>query len=274
MAPAAAADSKGAGELEDLGEIAREADNPVGQLWLLVFQYDFQIAKDSQGDRRYWSSLTFQPVAPLRLTDSWRVITRPIFSLNSVTHPNRTGAPWERETCLGDTTLLMAFTTSPENAEWLWGVGPTWQAPTAADDVLGAGKWSAGPAALLFYIGPKWILGAIWQNWFSFAGDSDRRPVSLTDFQYVIRYRPTALTEIGMTPNIAVDWTEADGWSVPVGLGGEILFLAGKIPVRVGIEVQYYLTQPDEFGNQWNIRLIVTPVIPAPAWAERPLLGG
>jgi hypothetical protein len=35
-----------------------------------------------------------------------------------------------------------------------------------------------------------------------------------------------------------------------------------------------YVEQPDSFGPEYQLRLIFSPVIPAPAWAKRPLVGG
>ena len=96
---------------------------------------------------------------------------------------------------------------------------------TASDDALGTGKWSAGPMALAFHIGEKWIYGAVAQHWWSFAGDDDRDDVNLTDLQYVLRYRVTPTTNIGFGPNIRINWEEdrENRWTVPVGLGFDTL---------------------------------------------------
>jgi hypothetical protein len=56
--------------------------------------------------------------------------------------------------------------------------------PTATDDTLGAGKWSAGPVVLYMYKGiPKSILGFMAYNQWSFAGESDRDKVNVLSFQ-------------------------------------------------------------------------------------------
>ena len=47
----------------------------------------------------------------------------------------------------------------------------------------------------------------------------------------------------------------------------------GKLPIRIGAEVQYYVHQPDDFGPEWNIRFFFIPVVPAPEWAGKPLFG-
>ena len=153
---------------------------------------------------------------PLQLTDEWRLIVRPVFSIVDYEVPEGIGN-WNKEFGLGDTVLLTAFTTAPADSKWLWGAGPTWLFPTATDDALGSEKWSVGPAVTVFYLGEKWILGGVLQNWFSFAGDGGRESVNLMDLQYVIQYRVTPTFQVGMTPNIQYDWADKT-WDVPVAM--------------------------------------------------------
>ena len=53
---------------------------------------------------------------------------------------------------------------------FIWAVGPTTMFPTASKDILGLGKYSMGPAAVLAFLPPKWRIGTLAQHWFSFAG--------------------------------------------------------------------------------------------------------
>ena len=76
-----------------------------------------------------------------------------------------------------------------------WGVGFDLGMPTASEDIPGSGKWSAGPAALGAYLGPKWKLGALVQQYWDFAGDSDRADVNLTKLQYL--YYSRSLSDLG-----------------------------------------------------------------------------
>ncbi len=259
-------------QVSDLGEISKQINNPVGKLWMLFNQHDYTRFEDPSGESREFHSFKFQPVMPMQLTDEWRVIVRPVIPIVYNEVPQGRAGNWDREFGLGDVVLLTAFTTAKADSKWLWGVGPTWMFPTATDDALGTEKWSVGPAATVFYLGDKWILGGVWQNWFSFAGNGDRESVNLMDFQYVIQYRVTPTLQIGMTPNIQYDWAEHE-WTVPVGFGGSKTFMFGKLPIRIGAEAQYYVHQPDDFGPEWNFRFFFIPVIPAPEWAGKPLFG-
>ena len=52
-------------------------------------------------------------------------------------------------------------------------LGPTMTFPTASDKQLGAGKYSAGPAAVALTMQGPWVVGALANNQWSFAGWGD-----------------------------------------------------------------------------------------------------
>ena len=104
------------------------------------------------------------------------------------------------------------------------------------------------------------------QHWNSFAGEGDRKSTSQTDIQYVIRRQLGNGWSVGMGPTISIDW-EADSdnrYTVPVGLGITKTFRLGKTPIKARIEPQWTLVSPDDFGEQWNIRIQFAPVIQSP----------
>jgi hypothetical protein len=216
--------------------------------------------------------MIFRPVIPI---NSFRTIEgfnipedEPTGTSNSIT------ADFDRETGLGDIVLWTAF-TNHYKPPFVYGFGPTVMMDTASDKSLGTGKWSAGPMGMATYIGEKWILGAIAQHWWSFAGDDDRNSVNLTDFQYIIRYRLTKETNIGMAPNVQYNWDAAGGerLRLPVGIGADTLVYLGPLPVKIGLEYHYYLEQPDAYGPQHLLRFVFAPVVPAPGWSRKPLFG-
>jgi hypothetical protein len=69
-----------------------------------------------------------------------------------------------------------------------------------------------------------------------------------------------------MTPNIQIDWKKSgsDRFSIPIGLGTIRRFRWGRTPVRLGIEAQYYVNQPDPVGPEWNLKLFIAPVAKNP----------
>ena len=98
-------------------------------------------------------------------------IARPVFLLVTAPVPNPTdpGDFTGHKTGFGDIQLLSLI--GPDRAEgFVWGLGSTFKFPTANDDLFGAGKWQAGPAAMLLNLGDKWTSGLVIQHWWSFAG--------------------------------------------------------------------------------------------------------
>jgi len=272
-------------------EIAEMINNPLGHLWMMFTQndtvwYSGDVLDAFGEDSKVFNTTLLNPVMPFQLTENWKWIFRPVIPINSFDLPSGISSAdivdqqidldFDRETGLGDIVLFNAFSTNegaaPPN---VWGVGFTAMLDTASDDRLGFGKWSAGPVGIGMHISDKWIIGGIVQHFWSFAGDDDRDDVNLTDFQYIIRYRLSPETNIGIAPNIRYDWDAESGerLSLPVGLGVDTLTSIGPLPVKIGIEGYYYVERPDAFGPEWQIRLLFVPVLPSPSWAKIPLFG-
>lgn len=288
----------GSKEMDEDAKIAEAMLNPLSYLWLMFTQndtkwFDGDILDRLGEDTKVQNTTLVMPVLSVQLTEKWKTILRPVIPINSFetldnidlsvgTIPEVTGVNFDRETGLGDIVLWTAF-SNKYTPPFIFGFGPTQMFPTATADQLGTGKYSAGPMVLGFYIGEKWILGGVFQHWWSIAGDDeitidtslgpvtvDRPDVNLTDFQYIVRYRATPLTNIGIAPNIQYNW-ETDELSLPIGIGADTLVKLGPLPVKIGAEVYYYVQQDDAFGPEWQLRLLFVPVLPAPEWSRKPL---
>jgi hypothetical protein len=278
-------------------KIAQALANPLSQLWMVFIQhdmtwYDGDLADDLNEDSKLMHTTMIQPVLSFQLTETWKTIIRPVITINSfdtldnlnidaTAAPRVTGSDFDRKTGLGDSILWTAF-SNQYKPPFVFGFGPTVMFPTASDDRLGSGKWSAGPMALAIGITKKWIIGGVFQHWWSFAGDDHinvntalgrtrvgRPDVNLTDFQYIIRYRLSVLTNIGVAPNIRYNWEE-DQLSLPIGMGGDTLVKIGKLPVKIGLELYHYVVQDDKYGPQWQLRFLFVPVLPAPKFSKVP----
>ena len=278
--------------------VAEALNNPLSSLWIMFVQNDTTWYEgdlvDSLGKSDLVQNTTLiQPVMPFQLTENWKAIFRPVIPINSFetvdnldvntgTVPDFTGTDFDRETGLGDIVLWSAFSNSYQ-PPFVWGFGPTVMLPTATDDRLGTGKYSAGPMALAINITDNWIFGGVGQHWWSFAGDDSRNidtdlgkvkvdlsDVNLTDFQYIVRYRYSALTNIGAAPNVQYNW-ENDELSLPIGIGFDTMGKIGRLPIKFGAEVHYYVVQDDDFGPEWRLRLYFVPVLPSPGWSKRAL---
>ena len=290
---------KATGKTED-EMIAEAMLNPLSYLWLMFMQSDFVSYDgdllDRLGEDSVMQNTTLvMPVLSQQLTENWKMIFRPVIPINSFETVDNfdisTGSPGmpigvdlDRETGIGDIVLWEDFSKNytPPN---IFGFGLTAMLDTATDEKLGTGKYSAGPMALAFNISEKWVRGVVAQHWWSFAGDDDikydtdlgpvraeRPDVNLTDMQVILRYRYSALTNIGMAPNWRYNW-ETDQLSLPLGIGFDTLVKLGKVPAKVGAEIYYYVEQDDDFGPEWQLRLIFSPVLPAPGFSRQPWFG-
>ena len=176
-----------------------------------------------------------------------------------------------RTTGLGDSYYVGLFTPSdPVSLEgggkFLWGLGFDLGFPTAEEDILGTGKWLAGPSALGVYLGSEWKLGALVMHYKDFEGDDDREDVHMTNLQYFAFYSLTETDSIGAAPNIVCNWEASSGneCSVPVGIGYAKTVQFGKVPVRFGTEFHYYPVKPDDdVSPRWGWRFYVIPAAPS-----------
>ncbi len=280
--------------------IAEALANPLSYLWLGFIQNDVinytGSTLDALGEKDVVNNTTLiMPVLSIQLTERWKTVIRPVIPINSfrtvdnvnlftpgggVVQP--TGVDLTRESGLGDIVLWMALSKQYKPPD-IFGFGITTMFDTASEDQLGTGKNSAGPMMLKFKITEKWIYGVVAQHWWSFSGQNtftvntsagpvqvDRSDVNLTDIQPVVRYRVSALTNIGFAPNWRYNW-EANQLDLPIGFGMDTLINVGPLPLKVGMEAYYFVESSNRFGPEWQFRLLFVPVFPAPKWAQKAL---
>ncbi|WP_395666576.1 hypothetical protein [Methylocella sp.] len=175
---AASAQSSGAAT-EDL---ARKAQNPVADMISVPFQNNTNMLQGPYGETG--NVLNVEPVIPIKLSEDWNLITRTILPIVSQVRTSPTEGP---AFGLGDVNPTL-FLSPAKPGEFIWGVGPSFSFPTAGADVLGTGKWEAGPSAVGLFIKGPWVVGAVVNNLWSFAGPGDRSSVSMMTAQYFINY--------------------------------------------------------------------------------------
>jgi hypothetical protein len=265
--PAWAEEAAGA---QSLSEVNKQLSNPVSSLWSLQFQQNNFVLDPGPGEADRWSSnLLFQPVLPLAISDDWNLITRPILPL-FVSTPRPDPEPGDlanisRSTAFGDIVLLQLISPGPELVgSWLLGAGPTWTFPTAGSDFTGQGKTQVGPAALVGYLSEKWIAGALYQQWWSFRGSELREDTATLNIQPIAAYFLPDGWSVGYSGNVLANFENHRGsdWTLPLGLGVNKVQRIGKLPVKFGLAVQWMPVQPDLYGQEWNVQLSITPVIP------------
>lgn len=155
------------------------------------------------------------------------------------------GAPGDGATGLGDTNYSL-FLSPAETRGAIWGLGPSISLPTATDDQLGTGKWSAGPTGVVLVQPTGWTLGALARQLWSFAGDSSRVDVSQFLLQPFANFNLKngwyLLTDMVLTANW--DAPEGQRWTIPLGGGAGKLLKIGKQPVNVRAEAYYNVERP------------------------------
>ena len=256
-----------------LEEIDRQLNNPLTSLWSLIFQNNLSLLEgDDLEDTEVGNTFFFQPALPVPVGDGLLWLARPVFPI--VTSPvfsedgggdgsNESGTA--HTTGFGDIQVFSVLGPATSVGS-VWGVGGTFKFPTASADVLGSGKWQAGPAALYFYMGRPWTLGTLVQHWWSVGGDENRGDVNRTDIQYVARHSFPGAWSLGLGPTISIDWNADPGnrLTFPIGLGITKTVRLGGTPVKIRFEPQYSIIRPDDLGTSWNIRIQIAPVIASP----------
>lgn len=277
-------------------EAAKKSANPVSDVWMLITQNDYTFLEKEDGHHEMQNRFSFQPVMPVPIMGGeWNLVNRLVanhYSSPGDRSTNPLNGPDEmffdgRTNGMGDTVFLSLAAPNRDDG-WIWGVGPTVIAPTGTDG-LTQDKWQVGPAAMVARLGKEtgnpmslesWNVGFLAQQWWDVGGsDSVVESTSQADIQYFLNYRLNNTALIGMTPNIQVDWERdgSDQFTVPVGLGYIDMFKFGPMPVRWGVELQYYVMKPDvdkndRFGQSgytpyapdWNLKLFIAPVTSNP----------
>jgi hypothetical protein len=155
-----------------------------------------------------------------------------------------------------------AFLTPAKPGKIIWGAGPVLEVPSHTDD-LGSSKWSAGPAAVVLAMPGDWVLGALAQNIWSFAGPSSAESINKFVFQYFVNYNLPNGWYLTSTPVITADWNKPsnDRWTVPLGGGAGRLVKFGKQPVDFKVQAFANVVHPDA-GPDWTVMAAVKFLFP------------
>ena len=239
------------------GQLARAAQNPIAELISVPFQnnMNFNVGPDDS----IQNILNIQPVVPFSITKDWNLITRTIMPL--VWQPEF--IPGQGRTFgLGD-IVFTGFFSPDKPSKYIWGVGPALLFPSATDDMLGTGKWGAGPSAVVVGMDGPWVYGLLISNIWSFAGSDSRRDVNLMTIQYFVNYNLSNGWYLVSAPLITANW-EADGgekWTLPFGAGAGKIIKIRKLPLNCTVQGYYNVEKPTQAGN-WQLRAVVTFLFP------------
>ncbi len=285
-------------DADQAAELAKQLANPISSLVSVPFQANQSFGMGPTNDGTQFL-LNFQPVIPTSISKDWNLITRlilPYVSQHDVFYreiPSYPGlpdsvldqiAPAQRDEAeafgeklyndairknpqnrsqdgLGDTTLSFFLSPkAPGPGGIIWGVGPVLLAPTATQDLLGGGKWGAGPTAVALVQKSGWTVGALGSQVWSFAGDDDRSNISSLYLQPFVAYTTKTHTTFTVSSESTYNWYESQ-WTVPViGSISQVLKI-GKQPVSIQLGAKYFAEGPTT-APEWGLRLAFTLLYP------------
>ena len=247
LAPSLCAAEKGSN-----AALAEKLQNPVADLISVQFQNNFNFGVGAEQGTLYL--MNFQPVIPLNITKDLNYIVRPVLPFISTSNVFGPGYV----TGLGDLeieTFLSPVKPGPFGI--IWGIGPTSILPTATQRKLGGDVMTLGPSGVALWQRNGWTIGSlVTQNW-RVAGPGD---YNATYFQPFIAHTFKTATTVGIDSESTYDWLSEE-WTISFNNTYSQVFKIGKIPVQIGLALQYYAQSPVP-GQQWGFRVNITPMFP------------
>jgi len=248
-------------EERSVNELAKELANPNTVLTSLKFKLQYRSFKGNLpgADSQNMTQILFQPTLPFPLEHGHTLWIRPGTSF-IFDQPvfDSAGLESSSEIGLSDTTLDFQYGDTLDNG-FLWSVGATVTLPTATADGLGADLWAAGPGFQLGLVTEKSVLGFFLNQQWDFAG-SGESGIDLATLQIFAVFLPGGGWTVGSVPIMSYNHIN-ESWTVPLNLGISKTVKINGRPWKFGVEVNYFVEQPDSFGPEWMIGFNVAPVV-------------
>lgn len=255
-------------------EIAKELANPNNSIAKLTFknQYRWYTGDLPGADDQSNYTLLFQPVFPFKLGDTASggksvlflrpaipfVFNQPVPSVNSGRFD------WDDASAMGDIVTDVAYGVT-EKSGFLWALGMVSTLPTATDSDVAGKQLRLGPEAVFAYINKKGLIGAFPSHQWDVAGwdEGKDRNYSVTSCQFFLTATPGGGWAVGTQPTLTYDWEAESGnrWTIPLHLTVSKTVILGTRPLKLELELNYYVKQPDLFGPKWMVSFNITPIV-------------
>ncbi len=133
------------------------------------------------------------------------------------------------------------------------------QFPTASDSTLGSEKWSMGPSIDYEFSSGRLFAGAIALQLWSFAGNPERKDVSMLMIKPFVYYSITPNWDLTYVPyGVSVYWNKPEGEKVYFPLGGGIQrgIRLGSVQMNLGGQLFKNVVRPTK-GTVYDLRFLV-----------------
>jgi hypothetical protein len=214
-------------------ELAKEAHNPFADEVKVTIGAAAGFGVGSRDNTGAVANV--EPTIPLPLGSDWNVIALPFLQAAYLPSPDATFG-------LTDSQLSL-FLTPRRAGDWIWGLGPIFEFPTATDGDLSTRKWSAGPTGAVIYSQGPWFNGVLASHLTSFAGRDSRDTVNFTSIELLASYTFESGWYLQTDPTITYDWT-AEDWVVPVGADVGKTFTIGSQSITLQIGAYDLVERP------------------------------
>jgi hypothetical protein len=253
-------------------EIAKELANPNNSLASLTFKNQYRWYKgDLPGaDDQDNYTLLFQPVFPFPLAPTAsggkaNLFIRPAIPLvvdQPVPKVSGASLDWDGVTAMGDIGFDLAYGVTEKNG-LIWAVGMVGTLPTATDSDVAGKQWRLGPEFFVGKASKKGLIGIFPSHQWDVAGWGEGKDYSYstTQIQPFLKYLPGGGWAVGSLPIMNYDWKGKE-WTIPLNLTVSKTLKWGNTPVKLELDMNYYVEQPDAFGPEWMIGINITPVVP------------
>jgi hypothetical protein len=187
----------------DVTALAKQTQNPVGDLVSVPLQFNFNTAGDLEDATLF--NLNIQPVIPFRASSGWNIIARAIVPIDNV--PAADGVSYSG---VGDIQLQL-YATPAKPGSLIWGIGPVFSFPTATAFPLRSGTLAAGAAAVALTMKGPWVIGGLVSQYWPVTDTGDDPETNLFVFQPAINYNFGHGWAMSFSPAITANWDAASG---------------------------------------------------------------